>query len=727
MLTVPWNSNWETIQQDRPDLFPSGVSWMHIANDPKIIEPFIDAYNERINAIFPTQLQNDFWGDIYTPASINLTTLGYPSSGTYSLSCTFFTAGWGTQFAETDNFFPAPRKQGIPYTKQYPITPNKEPPGLGGFVTGDNATNIGTNEYIAGSGFYNSIDYYKTSYWSSWPQTENLARSHHQNRPHLYGTILSPEYYFKNDLSRLNTYSTTEFPSGLICSCGWGYLQALVVGLSKFFIKNKFENTGDNVLYDQLQLLINKPSGLGLTYPYLSPSLKYHSIDSTHASGMCTYAPNIGYSINIPSLDYHNVRFYSSSLLCPYNTGNYNGSGSYFKFNLNRQDNLTDLPNYSASGSIGKQYISLLIDRFPYPSGFIRKFPREIWSSGNIGVDGQIARMFAVNLNPSGVIPALIPTFASGSTTPIFSPSGTEAAPNWICDPTSFYYMKNVGTPTNERINSGKIFVYSSGLSKWIQHPDQRTTPDIITSYGMVQPGDYFGPWILNGLRDALNQMVWTFGLDNHGGELNFQLSDGINESMATFKLTKYGRDISGNIVNNFATTGYSGIIQLSSTISSGINEGINPQIESSVATNSSFFTSSTRSYCYVKPSGFLPLSSGVSRSIDIYSINNFPNSDPINIYDMNGNPGGTTSYLPMNASGLITYTGSNLLQTLTFSKVGLDGFSGHDIGFLLGDTNITALPNRTVGKTQGYETPCLYAVCRWDVPNGFAFTSGTM
>lgn len=123
---------------------------------------------------------------------------------------------------------------------------------------------------------------------------------------------------------------------------------------------------------------------------------------------------------------------------------------------------------------------------FPYPDGWTRKFPREIYKLSYPGVEGQIARFVVYN---------------------------TGFGSNWLMTlTTATEYLTNVNTPDGERGNAGKIFKYTSGV--WV--PDSAQRPDVVTEMitGLAShtwrpvPGDYFGPWILNDLRDAINQCV---------------------------------------------------------------------------------------------------------------------------------------------------------------------------------------------------------------------------
>lgn len=50
--------------------------------------------------------------------------------------------------------------------------------------------------------------------------------------------------------------------------------------------------------------------------------------------------------------------------------------------------------------------------------------------------------------------------------------------------------------------------VYLRSAGAWVVQP-VGTDADTITAYGQAQEGDFVGPWILNELRDAINDCVW--------------------------------------------------------------------------------------------------------------------------------------------------------------------------------------------------------------------------
>lgn len=77
-------------------------------------------------------------------------------------------------------------------------------------------------------------------------------------------------------------------------------------------------------------------------------------------------------------------------------------------------------------------------------------------------------------------------------------------------------------TPAGEWKYSTRIMKFVSGI--WQVDTDQRTALTLDVMYGFAKPGDTMGPWILNDLRDAINQLTlqkfnftWTAqGLPNY-------------------------------------------------------------------------------------------------------------------------------------------------------------------------------------------------------------------
>jgi hypothetical protein len=115
----------------------------------------------------------------------------------------------------------------------------------------------------------------------------------------------------------------------------------------------------------------------------------------------------------------------------------------------------------------GAYAIPTLLDRhnagtWPTPSGWTRKREREITSVSDDGDDGQRARFIWLTTSAAG----------------------------------DFKY-------------GARIFDRVAG--EWVLSSDQTSDVDIVTSYGPPQPGDLFGPWVLNDLQAAINSMWITF------------------------------------------------------------------------------------------------------------------------------------------------------------------------------------------------------------------------
>jgi hypothetical protein len=145
--------------------------------------------------------------------------------------------------------------------------------------------------------------------------------------------------------------------------------------------------------------------------------------------------------------------------------------------------------------------------KFPGPDGFTRKRGRFITSTSMTGTDGQRAMFRA---------------FASSWTDPW---DGATVFP---------------ATPSDERGYSGLYFVYDGDAGEWVLSDDQDTEEDELTSHGLICEGDRMGPWILDELRDAINQLIWTFA----GGEV----ANGAEREALT------GNQHCGQPFNSFAT-----------------------------------------------------------------------------------------------------------------------------------------------------------------------------
>lgn len=58
--------------------------------------------------------------------------------------------------------------------------------------------------------------------------------------------------------------------------------------------------------------------------------------------------------------------------------------------------------------------------------------------------------------------------------------------------------------------SAGQLYRFTSGA--WAADPSA-AAPDVMSDVGPIQRGDYFGPWLLNDLRDLLNEMVVSIHL----------------------------------------------------------------------------------------------------------------------------------------------------------------------------------------------------------------------
>jgi hypothetical protein len=123
---------------------------------------------------------------------------------------------------------------------------------------------------------------------------------------------------------------------------------------------------------------------------------------------------------------------------------------------------------------------------FPPPTGFTRKFPREIHNIAETGVDGQRARF-------------------------VFTQGGRPLASGGYYDQGSLIPDKRwdfAFTPLEQKHYSGALFDYISASGGWIFSENQVKPADIITTSGMPRVGDYMGPWILNDLQKAINLLT---------------------------------------------------------------------------------------------------------------------------------------------------------------------------------------------------------------------------
>lgn len=159
----------------------------------------------------------------------------------------------------------------------------------------------------------------------------------------------------------------------------------------------------------------------------------------------------------------------------------------------------TVIPSWRVSGTRGPYTAQGLVKTtrtatpFP-PTGFTRRWPREIWSLSCPGAEGQVAR-FSARLGSQWM--------GAATTDPLFDTPQT--------------------TPEAERVHTTRFFRHDG--ANWqpaasnVRDADVLSETRLVSGFGAVPyppgevpdySGDYFGPVWLNELRDAINLLVWT-------------------------------------------------------------------------------------------------------------------------------------------------------------------------------------------------------------------------
>lgn len=176
----------------------------------------------------------------------------------------------------------------------------------------------------------------------------------------------------------------------------------------------------------------------------------------------------------------------------------------YFVRSLDENGNPFDLDGYPIMPMVGNfgpkkpiydRYGQLVRYKykfqFPYPNGFTRKYSRFIDRTDATGQPGDIARLI--------------------TTQPPF-PSKDE--PKWNDWGMNGWYFRREGL-------------------KW-KHDPQIADADILEDVGLIEKCDIPGPWILNELRDAINQLWWTYA----NGDFQFRI-----DPARRYELHFYGYD----------------------------------------------------------------------------------------------------------------------------------------------------------------------------------------
>jgi len=570
------------------------------------------------------------------------------------------------------------------------------------------------NAYIAGSGGVginftdsNIINPFIEAY-NERAKTLNLYKSNLSSlsftNEHFWASCNNPSSGYPcaqiapaaSTLEGLFNKISVSMPNGniLIASgVSWPQLQTDIINLSQYFIQ-AYDQYGNDIDYD--------------------------GTPSFHPSGIYTN----GFSDQPHMFEYDTVVGFPSGLF------SCSSSTLPWLYPFNSISGLVTLGSSS--------FLNTFLKTFPEPSGFTRKFPREIWAMGCSGDVGQVARFTARNPYVSG----LLVTFFGGSgwnyywgpDTPqsygvIGTLIGTESSlpstnPLWYGDPPNASgFNQVVITPTCDIPRSGGIYQYISP-SGWTELPNSTLQPDTRTEYGEICPGDYMGWWILDNLRDALNQMVWTIGgsIPDIGiNSVRYSIPY-VCDTNFSFSVYPDFHDFTGTSQNNTKIWAVSG--------STGTLTGGNynfPRADSTYNTGQG----PTRAYCYLKPSGVNTASSGMLREYDFYSVTEsstgpfsvptYPEPGPVPAANYFGDLGkfapasGTTqTNSDWGFTNYLTYLGNT---TATFIGSG-------NVGIIAGDTSLTepSPPN-----SLGYYTSAVVCLAKWDQPSGgFAYSKWT-
>ncbi len=553
----------------------------------------------------------------------------------------------------------------------------------------------------------------------------------------------------------------------------WGEMQSLVATIAPYFVANSIDGETDldyDGKYGQYFFLKNHSYETFFStiqeLPYYFaknvgsveyPVMKPWKNDGTIPSGISSFTP----SLLIENNPDPNDLFIYTELVSTYESGviAYQDSGySYF-------DNTP-----SGGGPLEKSliYKKYLQDEFPRPSGFRRYYPREIWSIANSGSVGQTARLIAKNSDP----------FYG-----LFEPT------KWYQNGEGSGFKVQVKTPDEEVSFSNSIFEYIDS-SGWVKSENQSKNPDLILDYGIAQPGDYMGPWILNDLRDAINQLVWTYGielpLDEHVYNLDFNTRFYKNPlkllCLPSFNILRTSYNLDGDMeITSVGIspgseaesnpcfgegTDASGVLidGLENLACRAINldyYGIYASGEIAIPHRYTFFDSnyygstasgvetsaysSSVGYSYIKPSGINVRSNGVQRKYEFYSIGN-----PAGGHNAGLDPwiksvkfnkfGYDVDFKPDLISYDFTDYGNGSTQNHPLSgatgwyvtkKVGEMTTDKWDksTGISFGDTSLTPESDPsyfTDSTTGGWEARSWMILTKWDVPSGFIYTKST-
>lgn len=545
---------------------------------------------------------------------------------------------------------------------------------------------------------------------------------------------------------------TRSLPGDCGSGYNWAYLQALTAYLGSYFIQNVDEN--------DVELDYNGVTSDGREQLYKTVRDTFTDFTNWYygwyyqpSAPSGTSKPSGLYGWTARSTEYDHVRFgYSipdDDFMVDFsNSASLNNKGNWVDYPENfYSDTIFSLSGIGAASGVKKYYQ----DYFPPPSGFRRKFPREIYSLAESGVGGWRAR------------------FTNRRTTP--APYIFHARRWHSSEVTHRSYGGYVDTPEDQASLSTKLFDYVG--SGWVLSSDQKSDPDIVETHGLIHAGDYIGPWILNDLRDAINNLVWTYGSqikDLYGNlpiprppnQTNLLVglsypSGNLPQDIALSALPHFYVSIGNNNFSNVRENNVAGGNSDSPDIFYGSTYDL-PYVSytNSPDIDDVFHSDWTRSYIYARPSGLSNLS-GINRKYEFYNLvespalhspgdnelitsqgpfqppfpSEFPpqpitnTSDTDYIFDMFGDTGDTV--FPRDwLSGDTIQSKPKTTKTTFLDFIETDR-EGVDIGILVGNNSFSApTGSPSTDERRGYYTRTIFGIAKWDVDGGFYYTKNT-
>lgn len=291
--------------------------------------------------------------------------------------------------------------------------------------------------------------------------------------------------------------------------------------------------------------------------------------------------------------------------------------------------------------------------------GFTRKVERRIYSLADAGVDGQRARYhFCAGVEDDFVNPASSPS------------------------------------PAGERQYSTKVMLRQSGA--WVQETDRLQQPDILTAtndpagaghYGFPEPGDIFGPWVVNDIQTVIAAMKQQWSQAVPSDALAFYSDDGSNSSNVD---DFYASEAAAQAAAEAAFPGVAGPLSYTNGpgyqyySSGGIGSG-GPGTEWIVSIANVICT----------PTVACP--NHCSRAVDFWVIAQVYSGIPGGVFDANGTALVENAYVA-------------------------DGTYGPGTAALAQGTTVGSAAHLPNSANKGYQVTGALALIRWDVAGGFQY-----